>query len=73
MQHTVQPLPALALKHFGWDNNVVPIDQRDFYMNHGFYITYRSHHLRGEVIESYDSAYLITGDGKVSLDKYPGH
>ncbi|KAF3910432.1 hypothetical protein ABW20_dc0105913 [Dactylellina cionopaga] len=50
---------------FGWDGNLVPHSQREFFQKNGFYyggeIDYR---LRPEVIEGYYHAYVVTRDDK---------
>ncbi|KAK6341570.1 maturation of Asn-linked oligosaccharides protein [Orbilia brochopaga] len=50
---------------FGWDENLVPHNQKEFFRKNGFFyggeIDYR---LRPEVIESYYYAYVVTRDNK---------
>ena len=50
---------------FGWDDTLVPDDQKEFYDENGFYINNSGYNLRPEVIESYYYAHRATGDPKV--------
>ncbi|KAL1953346.1 hypothetical protein VTO42DRAFT_3000 [Malbranchea cinnamomea] len=49
---------------FGWDSELVPDSQKDFFDENGFYIRNGFYNLRPEVIESYYYAYRATGNPK---------
>jgi mannosyl-oligosaccharide alpha-1,2-mannosidase len=53
---------GIGPEQFGWDENRVPDDQKDFFEKHGFYILSGAYVLRPEVLESYYYAYRVTGD-----------
>ncbi|KAF3112694.1 maturation of Asn-linked oligosaccharides protein [Orbilia oligospora] len=56
---------GIGPERFGWDANLVPSNQKEFFQKNGWYfggeIDYR---LRPEVIESYYHAWIVTRDDK---------